>query len=166
MSPPSPWLAALRQFVRTDLPLWHMKAAFRVLAFVLVLAACGDASGPRSIEGVYQLAAIGGRPVPTSIDGLTCTVWYQEATLAFPARNRGRLIFYRTFAQDRCTEPFEVEQVQASYALDEDSIFVTFDPPHTHLHQNAGRGALLDGRATIMLPIADLLPSTFVFRRQ
>jgi hypothetical protein len=76
------------------------------------------------------------------------------------------LTFYRTFAENRCVEPFEVEQIHATYAFDGDSIFVTFDPPNGHLHQNAGRGALWDGRATIMLPIADLLPSTFVFRRQ
>jgi hypothetical protein len=76
------------------------------------------------------------------------------------------LTFSRTFAENRCIEPFDVEQIGASYALAGDSVFVTFDPPYGHLHQNAGRGALFDGRATIMLPIADLLPSPFIFRRQ
>jgi hypothetical protein len=137
-----------------------------LVALAVVLAACGDPSGPRWIEGVYRLAAIGGRPVPTSVDGRTCSVWYEEAALEFSDGNRGRLTFSRAFAENRCIEPFEVEQIDASYALDGDSVFVTFDPPHEYLHQNAGRGALLDGRATIMLPIADLLPSTFVFRRQ
>jgi hypothetical protein len=137
-----------------------------LVALGLVLAGCSDPSAPGLIEGVYRLAAIGPRPVPTSVDGSTCNVWYEEAALEFSRGNRGRLTFSRTFAENRCVEPFEVEQIHASYAVDGDSVFVTFDPPNDHLHQNAGRGSFFDGRATIMLPIADLLPSPFIFRRQ
>jgi hypothetical protein len=133
---------------------------------VVLAAACGDATGPRWIEGVYELAAIGGRPLPTSANGMTCTPWYEEAALSFPDGNRGRLSFSRTVTLEQCADPPEVQEIHASYMLAGDSIFVTFDAPYTHLHQNAGRGAFLDGRATIMLPIADILPSTFVFRRR
>jgi hypothetical protein len=136
----------------------------QLLIFAL-LAGCSsstDATGAADIRGVYTLASIGGRSMPTTFDGTMCSQFFEtgnKLTLGDNAKasvqgnsNAGPCVAGSVAALQTYT---------AAYSTRGDSIFLTLN-----LNGRTYGGSLANGIVVIPLPNFRLSDATQSFRFQ